>query len=112
MAVWDLDTEVNGGGFDQFLRCCDSPLIVHTPGALREIGAAACAAIAERAIQLIEPIPPSSDERFERLDDIGDDGEDELIELDEAYDICSDDIIDLLFAYVTKHPEVFGALPG
>src|SRR4051794_9781896 len=66
LAIWEMDSEVNGGGFDQFLRCCDSPLIAYTPTALRAIGAAACSTIAERAIQLMDPLPPNADERFER----------------------------------------------
>jgi hypothetical protein len=112
LAVWDMDTEVSGGGFDQFLRCCDSSLIAYTPTALRAIGAAACAAIVERAIALIEPLPAGQEDRFERLDDIGENGEDELIELDEAYDSCPEDIIGLLFAFVAKHPLVFGSAEG
>src|SRR6476620_975221 len=81
LAAWDMDTEVGGGGFDQFLRCCDSPEIAYTPTALRAIGAAASAALVERAIQLIAPLPPNQEDRFESLDDIGEEGEDELIEL-------------------------------
>ena len=111
LAAWDMDTEVGGGGFDQFLRRCDSPEIAYATIALRAIGAAAGAALVERAIQLIAPLPPNQEDRFERLDDIGEDGEDELIELDEAYDTCPDDIIGLLFAFVGKHPEVFGPRP-
>jgi hypothetical protein len=110
-AVWKMDTELFGGGFDQFLRCCDSPMISYTPTALKAIGAADCAAIVERAIRMIEPIPSTQEERFEKLDDIGEDGEDELVELDEAYDECDEDVIGMLFDFVAKHPEEFGAVP-
>jgi Domain of unknown function (DUF4375) len=107
-AIWELESEVSDGGFDQYLRCCDSDVIAYTPAALRAIGASRCAATVENAILVIQPLPPTQEERFERLDDLGEEEELRLSELDEEFDACPDNLTDLLHAYVVKHPEAFG----
>lgn len=111
-AIWELESEVNNGGFDQYLRCCESDVIAFTPVALRAIGAETCAAIVEKAISVIEPLPPTQEERFERLDDLAEEAEDMLNALDDEFYAYPDDLTELLFAHVASHPEDFGPVPG
>ena len=110
-AIWELESEINNGGFEQYFRNSDSDIIAHAPKALREIGAKACAAIVESAIQVIAPVPSDSDARCDALDAAGKDGEELLSELDSKFYSYPDDLTDLLFAFVAKHPDEFGAAP-
>ena len=38
-AIWELESQVNNGGFDQYFRNSDKEVIVYAPAALRTIGA-------------------------------------------------------------------------
>jgi hypothetical protein len=49
LCVWNLEAEVNNGGFEQFFVNSAGDNAAETPGALRQIGAAQAAAIAEEA---------------------------------------------------------------
>ncbi len=111
-AIWELESQVNNGGFDQYFRNSDSDIIAHAPQALREIGATACAAIVESAIRVIAPIPDDGDARCEALDAAGEDGEKLLDELDSQFYAYPDDLTELLFAFVAKYPNEFGAVPA
>src|SRR5687767_8733937 len=62
-AVWQLESEVNNGGFEQYFRNSDSDVIGFAPAALTAIGANACAKIVEAAIKLISPLPPTEKQR-------------------------------------------------
>ena len=62
-AIWELESQVNNGGFDQYFCNSDSDIIAYSPKALREIGATACAAIVESALQVIAPLPDDCDAR-------------------------------------------------
>jgi len=70
-ATWELESQVNNGGFDQYFRNSESAVIAYAPVALRTIGAATCAAIVERAIETIAPLPPTQDGRDDALDALG-----------------------------------------
>ena len=110
-AIWELESQINNGGFDQYFRNSDSDTIAHAPKALREIGATACAAIVESAIQVIAPIPNDDAARCDALDAAGEDGEELLGELDSKFYAYPDNLTDLLFAFVSKHSNEFGAVP-
>src|SRR5207247_5287224 len=62
-AIWELESQVNNGGFDQYFRNSDSDIISFAPSALRAIGASACAEIVEAAIKFISPVPATETER-------------------------------------------------
>ncbi len=109
-AIWELESQVNNGGFDQYFRNSDSDIIAHAPKALREIGATACAAIVESAIQVIAPIPNDSDARCDALDAAGEDGEALLEEFDSKFYAYPDNLTELLFAFVARNPNEFGAV--
>src|SRR6266699_3676307 len=62
-AIWELESQVNNGGFRQYFWNSDSDIISFAPVALNAIGATVCANIVERAIGIISPVPPTEDER-------------------------------------------------
>jgi hypothetical protein len=69
-AVWELEAQVNNGGFDQYFRNSDSDIIGFAPSALKSIGATACAKIVESAIRLISPLPETKEGRYVALDSL------------------------------------------
>lgn len=75
-AIWELEAQVNNGGFDLYFRNSDSDIIAYAPVALRTIGASSCAEVVERAIRVIAPLPPTQAGRYEALDVAGADGQD------------------------------------
>jgi len=56
-SIWELESQVNNGGLDAYLRYTDSEVVSYAPIALREVGAMQCCAIVERALQLVAPLP-------------------------------------------------------
>ena len=84
-AIWDLESQVNNGGFDQYIRNIDSDVIGYAPGALHAIGAAACAGIVERAIEVIATLPATQELRYRALDSQGESGEEQLAALDAEF---------------------------
>jgi Domain of unknown function (DUF4375) len=110
-AIWELESQVNNGGFDQYFRNSDSDIIAFAPTALKSIGAKACARIVETAIKLISPIPSSQIERSSALDALGEKEQDKLESLDSKFLEYPDNLTELLFAHVAKHPEAFGPIP-
>jgi len=110
-AICELESQVNNGGFDQYFRNSDSDIIAHAPKALHEIGASACAAIVESAIQMIAPIPNDSEARCDALDAAGEEAQELLDELDSKFFAYPDNLTELLFAFVAKYPNEFGAVP-
>jgi hypothetical protein len=111
-AIWDLESEVNNGGFDQYFRNIDSDVIGYAPGALRAIGAAACAGIVERAIEVIAPLPATQELRCRALDSQGESGEEQLAALDAGFIAYPDNLTELLFEHVRRHADTFGPVPS
>jgi hypothetical protein len=111
-AIWHLESEVNNGGFDQFLRNIDSEVIAHAPVALREIGAATCAGIVESALRSIEPLPGTKPGRYEALDLLDETARACLEALDQEFFAYPDDLTELLYAFVMQHPDYFGQVPS
>ena len=81
------------------------------PSALRAIGASACAEIVEGAIKLISPVPSSNTERCAALDALTEKDKDTLEWLDSKFFEYPDNLTDLLFNHVAKHPKIFGPVP-
>jgi hypothetical protein len=109
-AVWELESQVNNGGFGQYFFNSDSDIIAHAPAALRAIGAQKCAALVERALRLVFPSDPPTEHnaRLELLDALDDDGREELEAFDRAFFGYPDNLTDLLYRYVRQHAENFG----
>ena len=110
-AIWELEGQVNNGGFDQYFRFSESAMIAFAPVALRTIGACSCGAIVERAIGSIAPLPPTQEGRYAALDASGEVGQGRLSSLDDEFFAYPDDLAGLLFNYVSKHPDEFGPAP-
>ena len=111
-AIWELESEVNNGGFDQYFRNSDSDVIAYAPAALRAIGASACAGIVESAIRVIAPLPPTQEGRYRVLDARDESVQEQLAALDAEFFTYPDNLTDLLFEHVRGHPAVFGAVPN
>lgn len=109
-AIWELESQVNNGGFDQYFRNSDSDIIAFAPIALRTIGASSCAGVVERAIQIIAPLPPTQAGRYEALEAVGTDGQERLTNLDSDFFAYPDDLTALLFEFVRQHPGSFSAV--
>jgi Domain of unknown function (DUF4375) len=97
-AVWELESEVNNGGFDQYFRNCDTGAVAYAPRALRTIGASSCARIVERAIEVIviAPLAPTREDRSSILDALGNGGQDLLNTLDSEFFAHPDNLTELL----------------
>jgi hypothetical protein len=106
-SVWALESQVNNGGFEQYLRYTDSDVIAHAPVALEALGALACRAIVEQALGALAPLPPTRDQREDALDSQRGD----LERLSTAFFAYPDDLTELLFELVADRPETFGQLP-
>jgi Domain of unknown function (DUF4375) len=105
VCVWQLEAEINNGGFDQFYTNSAGDFATETVTALEAIGAAHTAAIVRRANALFDSsVPPRNrDEREDALETIRDDREDDLEELDSAFYEYKDKLSQLLHAFVMSH---------
>jgi hypothetical protein len=105
-AIWDLESGVNNGGFHGYLSNSTGDSAALAPSALRQIGAANCAGIVERALRTAstELLPSDQGAREVLLEDLIDDFED----LDQEFYTYPDNLTELLYAFVARHPESFG----
>lgn len=110
-AIWELESQVNNGGFDQYFRSSDSDMIAYAPTALRAIGAASCSGIVEQAIQVIAPLLSTQEERELVLEGLADEARDRLESLDTEFFKYPDNLTELLFEFVRLAPEAFGSIP-
>jgi hypothetical protein len=112
-AIWAVESEVNNGGFSQYFlnSTCDSTPFVVT--ALETIGAPTTADICKRAIETAFPngLPRSEDAIRSAAASFTDEILAALEPLDQEFFSYPHNLTDLLFAYVSCHPQEFGALP-
>jgi hypothetical protein len=110
--VWQLEAEVNNGGFDQFYSDSAGDHAAETVAALERIGAGHTAAVVRRANALfgIGGPPRDRDTREDALDQVREDREGEFEELDSAFYEYKDNLSQLLYVYVMEHrTEIRGA---
>ena len=103
-SVFEIEREVNHGGFAHFFRYTPTEIVLHVPRALAAIGAAQCANIAQRANALVEGYVFDTDTMHRRLDEV----ETALDRLDEEFYAYPDDLAGLLQKHVRRNPEEFG----
>jgi hypothetical protein len=109
-SVWELEAEVNNGGFHQYFWNSSGSLAPHAPAALRAIGASTTAGIVESAIAAVGRDIPWSDERARqtRLDAI----EPQRLErFDDAFYAYPDNLTMLLYRYASEHRGDLGLSP-
>lgn len=111
-AIWELESQVNGGGFAEFFRSAETETIMYATEALRRIGANSCAEIVDSAIALVSPIPANEEARIEAIDAALEADEELFEELDNQFFEYPDNLTELLFEYVSQHPDEFGEVPS
>jgi len=112
-SIWAVESDVNNGGFSQYFLNDSSETAGFVAEALDTIGAPKTAEICRRAIAIAFPdgLPMDPEEISSAASDFSDEIEDKLGTLDNEFFQYPHNLTQLLFAYVSKHPEEFGELP-
>jgi Domain of unknown function (DUF4375) len=112
-AVWALESQVNNGGFSQYISSWDGETANFAPTALRRIGAQACASIVERALAAVsvEELPQSHEERSTLVEALGSEQIRTLEALDAEFLAYPNNLTELLFKFVSANPDAFGPVP-
>jgi hypothetical protein len=113
-SIWAIESEVNNGGFSQFFLNGSAETVPFVADALDTIGALRTAAICRRAVERAFPdgLPATPDEISSSSAEFSDDLLAELDAIDREFLAYPDNLTDLLFAYVCRHPEEFGPVPN
>jgi len=111
--IWELESEVNNGGFYQYFWNSSGALAPDSVGALQVIGADATARLARAALALAGNDVPWSDDaaRQASIGRLPIATKDKLNELDQAYYASSNDLTSLLYKYVSAHKREIGVPP-
>jgi len=112
-AIWEVESEVNNGGFSQYFLNSSAESASFVAEALETIGAPDTADICKRAITAAFPagLPQSVEAIRSTAADFPDEVLAMLEPLDQEFFSYPHNLTDLLFAYVSEHPEEFGQLP-
>lgn len=112
-AIWTVESEVNNGGFSQYFvnSSCETARFVAE--ALETVGAPLTAGICRRAISTAFPegLPRDPEEIGSAASELSDEAQEKLHALDQEFFQYPHDLTELLFAYVSRHPEEFGSMP-
>ena len=112
-AIWAVESEVNNGGFTQYFLNSSAESVSFVVDALETIGAPETASICRRAIATA--FPTGLPTTVEAVRSIAAEFSDEILEklepLDQEVFGYPNELTDLLFAYVSQHPEEFGKVP-
>ena len=101
--VWEVETEVNNGGFNQFFLNSAGDRASATAAALRSIGAERMASIVDRATSSFPDGPPADRSvRQSLLEEIDPDAV-LFEELDQEFYSYPDDLSGLLYGFVIEH---------
>jgi Domain of unknown function (DUF4375) len=109
-AIWELEAEVNNGGFHQYFWNNSARTVPGVWQALQAIGATATAAIVNDAIAAVgRTLPWCDDEaRREALEALPEAVRDELEIFTQAFFRYPNDLTTLLYVYVSTHRDEFG----
>jgi hypothetical protein len=112
-AIWELEAQVNNGGFTQYFWNTSAWTVPGILDALEAIGARATAAVVNDAIAAVgRNLPWRDDEaRRAKLSALPLAVRQELESLDQAFLRYPNDLTTLLYRYVSKHRDQIGALP-
>jgi hypothetical protein len=109
-AVWEVESEINNGGFNQYFFNSSGALVPYGASALRAIGADAMASILERAIEAVGPGIDweDDDKRRAHICDLTGDVVEALEGLDQEFYAYPDNLTGLLYEYTRKHADEIG----
>ena len=112
-SIWALESEVYNGGFSQYFENLSSETVEFVVEALETIGASNTADICRRVIAAAFPegLPSGSEEISSAVSDFSLETQHGLELLDNEFFKQPNDLTQLLFAFVSRHPEEFGRLP-
>lgn len=113
--IWQLEAEVNNGGFSQYFFNSDGAQALEAPNALTAIGAVRCAAITSKAIEALQVGElnwQDEDVRQAYLLVLPEEVEDRLSALDQAFYDYPDNLSDLLAAFARSHITEFQRGPA
>jgi Domain of unknown function (DUF4375) len=112
-SIWALESEVNNGGFAQYFVNLSAESAHFVVEALDVIGAPKTAEICKRAIPAAFPegLPATPEAISAAASEFSDEVLEQLEALDSEFFAYPHDLTDLLFAYVSAHPEEFGPVP-
>jgi hypothetical protein len=112
-AIWAVESEVNNGGFSQYFCNSSAESAQFVVEALETINAPKTADICRRAIAAA--FPDGLPRTPETIQSIAAGFSDEVLQqlepLDQDFFAYPHSLTDLLFAFVSEHPEEFGELP-
>jgi hypothetical protein len=113
-SIWAVESEVNNGGFSQYFLNSSAETAPFVAEALDTIGAPRTAAICRRAIEIAFPdgLPPAPREISSAAAEFSDEILTELDVIDREFFAYPHDLTDLLFTYVSRHPQDFGPVPN
>jgi Domain of unknown function (DUF4375) len=112
-AIWALESEVNNGGFSQYFLNSSNESAGFVVEALNTIDAPQTADICRRAIEVAFPagLPTTEEGIHAQAADFSDEIREKLEPLDQEFFSYPHDLTDLLFDFVSEHPEEFGIQP-
>lgn len=111
-SIWQVEAEVNNGGFSQYFFNSSAESAHFLTGALEMIGAPKTADICRRAITAAFPagLPANPADISKAAANFPDTVRDALFELDGEFYKYPHNLTDLLYAYVAAHPKEFGSV--
>jgi hypothetical protein len=111
-AIWELEGQVNNGGFAQYFTSADGYTANFAAVALQRIGANKCANIVARALRTVTsgPLPDGQTTREQIIDNLNQHAHQNLESLDQEFFTYPDNLTELLFEYVRSTPQVFGEI--
>jgi hypothetical protein len=111
-AVWAVESEVNNGGFSQYFLNDSAESASFVVEALETIGAPKTDDVCKRAIATAFPagLPQAAEAIQSAAADLSDEILERLEPLDQEFFTYPHNLTDLLFAYVSEHPEEFGSV--
>jgi hypothetical protein len=111
--IWELESEVNNGGYSQYFQNCSAETAPFVVAALNTIGASQAAGISMLAINAAFPggLPAAPELISAAAGNFSDDILGQLAGLDKQFFTYPDNLTDLLFDFVSKYPDEFGVMP-
>ena len=102
--IWELESEVNNGGFEQYFSNSTGSLAPDIVNALKEVGANQMAEITQAAIDVVGEVQWSDDEaRKATMSRLSSASLKTLQGIDQAFYKYPDDLSELLYRYIYEH---------